>query len=307
MSEKRIVPVELAPKAAPHSADEVADDNSWGVAFFDSMAVLAEHSKFILIVTLLAGVLAYGIALLLPKVYTSVAYVGPLEDANAKTAEVVIQSAPVLDPVIEKFPQYRSGYSLEDRREYLNSKLIWKIIKGSPPKSAIYTLSLEDRDPVLAQGMLGAILDRWLESLAPRPDNADRLGKTLEASETQSNDLSQVISELKKRPDALVADIRSGYYPPNIVDMIKMRTETAARIVDLTQQLRGGSRDVIFRPPTLPVQSSGPSKRIIVPVAMAVTLFGLIAFFLTYRGLSRLAGRPAYAPVLARLRRALPW
>jgi len=45
MSEKRIVPVELAPKAAPHSADEVADDNnSWGVVFFDSMAVLAEHS-----------------------------------------------------------------------------------------------------------------------------------------------------------------------------------------------------------------------------------------------------------------------
>ncbi|MEA2884485.1 MAG: hypothetical protein QOH32_3741 [Bradyrhizobium sp.] len=305
MSEKRIVPVELAPKAEPHGGDEVAHHST--LLFLDALAFLVERWKFILTTTLIAGMLAYGVTLLLPKVYTSVAYLGPMDENFAKSNEVLIQSAPVLDTVIGNFPQYRPGYSLEDRREYLASRLGWKIAKGSTPKSAMYTLSLDNRDPHLAQSMLNAILDRWLETLAPRPDTSDRLTKTLEASETQANDLSQVISELKKRPDAMLPDLRTGYYPPNVTDMIKMRTETAAKIVELTQQLRAGTRDLIFRAPDLPGQPSGPRKMIIVTAAVTVALCGSIAFFLIYWGLSRVAGRPAYARVFARLHRAIPW
>jgi hypothetical protein len=60
--------------------------------------------------------------------------------------------------------------------------------------------------------------------------------------------LALVIAELKKRPDAMFADARNGYFPPNVVDMIKMRTEIAAKIVELTMELRAGSRDMIFGP-----------------------------------------------------------
>jgi uncharacterized protein involved in exopolysaccharide biosynthesis len=309
MSDQQLAAMRSADSSkADRLEDEAANERGhWRVMCLDGLAVLIEHWKFIGIATLLAGVLAFGITFLLPKVYTSVAYIGPLEDSGARAAEVVIQSPPVLDPVIEKFPQYRAGYNLDERRDYLNSKLNWKIAKGGQPKSAIYTLKLDDTDPHRAQSLLSAILDVWLETLAPRPDNSARLGKTLEASETQANDLSQVIAELKKRPDALVADIRSGYYPPNIVDMIKMRTETAARIVELTQQLRAGSRDLIFSPPTLPEQPSGPSKKIIVAVAMAISLCGLIAFFLISWRLSLAAKKPAYAPMFVRIRRAMPW
>jgi hypothetical protein len=310
MSDYQIMSMRQAELAKAESAGESGATNgrgNWRALCLGGLAVLVEHWKVIVVATLVAGVLAYGVCLLLPKVYTSIAYLGPLEEINAKATEVVIQSAPVLDPVIEKFPQYRDGYSLENRREYLNSKLSWKVVKGSPPKTAIYTLSLDDRDPNRAQSMLSAILDRWLETLAPRPDTSARLEKTLEASEIQANDLSQVISELKKRPDALVADIRSGYYPPNIVDMMKMRTETAAKIVELTQQLRAGSRDLIFRAPNLPQEPSGPRKIIIVPVAMAVTLVVLIAFFLSAWRLQVAAGKPVYAPMFARIRRAMPW
>jgi hypothetical protein len=310
MSDHQIMSMRQADSSKADLGGESATANersNWGVVCLDAFAVVVEHWKFIVVATLLAGALALGIAALLPKVYSSVAYLGPLEDASARTAEVLVASPPVLDPVIEKFSQYRAGYSLEDRREYLISKLDWKIVKGGQPKSALYTLKLDDRDPRLAQSVLSAILDSWLESLAPRPDNGARLEKTLEASETQANDLSQVISELKKRPDALVADIRSGYYPPNIVDMIKMRTETAARIVDLTQALRAGSRDLIFRTPSLPEQPSGPNIKLIVATGMAVTFFGLIAFFLLDWCVHVAAGKPTYAPMFARMRRAMPW
>jgi hypothetical protein len=310
MSDHQIMSMRQADSAKtelPAESEAASGRGNWASVCLDGLAVFLEHWKFIVIATLLVGALAYGVSLLLPKAYSSVAFIGPLDEPSARAAEVVIQSPLVLDPVIGKFPQYRDGHSSEDRREYLNSKLYWRIVKGSPPKAAIYTLNFEDGDPHRAQSLLGAILDRWLETLAPRADQSARLEKTLEASETQANDLSQVISELKKRPDALVADIRSGYYPPNIVDMIRMRTETAAKIVDLTQQLRAGSRDLIFRPASLPEQPSGPNKKIIVAIAMAVTFFGLIAFFLLDWRLQIAAGRPIYAPMFDRMRRAMPW
>jgi hypothetical protein len=122
---------------------------------------------------------------------------------------------------------------------------------------------LDDTDPRRAQALLNAIVDGWLESIRPRPNRTARLQKLLEASEAQAparlqklleaseaqaDDLSLVVAELKKRPDAMFADARNGYFPPNIVDMIKMRTEIATRIVDLTMELRAGSRDMIFWP-----------------------------------------------------------
>jgi hypothetical protein len=312
----------------PEENEAANERGNWSVVCLDGLAVLAEHAKAIVIVTLLAGVLAYGVASLLPRIYTSVAYVGPLEDSSAKGpdvaakgadlvgkgaemvmrgADVVVLSAPVLDAVLAKFPQYRSGDSLEERRDHLSSRLVWKIVKGSPQKSALYTVKLDDTDPRRAQSMLSAILDTWLETIGPRPDTSARLAKTLEASEAQAADLSQVITELKKRPEAMFADARNNYFPPNIVDMIKLRTDTAARIVDLMLALRAGSRDLIFSPPTLPEQPSGPDKRAIVSTSMAFALFGVIAFFLLSWRLSLAARKPAYAPMFDRIRRARPW
>jgi hypothetical protein len=279
----------------------------WQSMFVDCMAMLAARLWLIVGLTLLAGAAAYGVACWLPKIYISVAYLGPLEAPNTKTAEAIIRSGPVLDPVIAKFPQYQSERGLEERRVYLNSNLRWRILSGSPSTSAIYTLSFDDTDPQRAQALLNAIVDGWLESIRPRPDRTVRLQKILEASEAQAADLSLVIAELKKRPDAMFADARNGYFPPNIVDMIKMRTEIATLIVDLTMELRAGSRDMIFGPPTLPEQPGNSSKKWIVLGSMLATFGGLIALFLSRWYLATVARQPVYAPAIAQIRRAIHW
>jgi hypothetical protein len=295
------------PKGSPPK-EPLNEQGDWQGTFLNGMAVLAGRLRLIVSVTLLAGAAAYGIAWLLPQVYTSVAYLGPLEEPNAKAADAIIHSDPVLDPVMAKFPQYLTGYSLEEKRAYLNSSLRWQIARGAPTKSsAIYTLSLDDTDRHRAQALLGAIVDGWLESIRPRSDKTARLQKILEASEVQAADLSQVIAELKKRPDAMFADARNGYFPPNMVDMIKMRTELVTRIVELTTELRAGSRDMIFGPPTLPERPSGPSTRRTVLACMAVTFCGLIAFLLLRWRLTIVARQPVYAPAIAQIRRAIPW
>src|SRR5437764_9504947 len=81
----------------------------WQNPFLGGLAMLVERWKLIVGLTLLAGVLAAGFAYSLPKVYTSVAYLGPLEEPKAKTAQAIVQSAPVLDAVIAKYPQYWPG------------------------------------------------------------------------------------------------------------------------------------------------------------------------------------------------------
>jgi hypothetical protein len=154
----------------------------------------------------------------------------------------------------------------------------------------------------LAQSLLSAILDRWLESVTPPPDKSDGLKKALAASEAQAADLNQVIAELRKRPEAMFADERNGYFPPNIVDMIRMRTETAAKIVELTMALRTGSRDVIFSPPTLPEQPSGPDKIKIVLPSMMVALGCLIAVPLLRWGLAIIGRKPAYSQRITQIR-----
>jgi hypothetical protein len=279
----------------------------WPGRILDCAAYLVERLRLIVIVTLLAGVAVFILTYGSPRSYTSLAYVGMMDEPTAKAADVLMHSAPVLDTVIAKFPEYRSEYNLEQKRNYLSSRLQFMIVKGSEPRAGIYTAKFVDADPVMAQKLLNAILDGWLETKRPRPDNAARLEKSLEASEAQAADLSQVIAELKKRPDSMFADGRNGYFPPNIVDLIKMRTETAAKVVELTMALRAGSRDFILGPPNLPEQPNGTNRILLIAAAMAITLVVLVTILLLRWGLGVIAGKPSYAPVFARMRRAMPW
>ncbi|MFB9265944.1 hypothetical protein ACFFWD_22770 [Bradyrhizobium erythrophlei] len=226
-------------------------------ALADFGAVLLRRWKSIVAVAVIASLAGAAIALLMPRTFTSIAYLGPLDEANGKSTGAIMRSPPIVDPVLAKFRDFRAGHSLDERRADLAASLNWQLLRGSPLTSGLYTLELQDTDAKRAQAILNEVLDRWLEASKPRPDTAVRLQKMLEASEAQSADLSQAIDELKKRPDAMFADSRGGYLPPNIVDMIKLRTETAARILELTAGLRAGSRDLIFSPPSLPDQPDG--------------------------------------------------
>jgi hypothetical protein len=298
---------QISPSKGCLPGEPLNELDDWQGMFLNGLAVLAGRLRLIVGATLLAGAAAYGVAtLLLPEVYTSVVYLGPLDEPNAKAAEAVIHSSPILDPIVAKFPQYQSGLGLEEKRARINSSLRWQIVYGSPPKSAIYTLSLDDTDPHRAQALLNAVVDGWLESIRPRPDKTAKLEKILAASEAQAADLAEVIVELKKRPDSMFADSRNGYFPPNIVDMIKMRTEIVTRIVDLTAELRAGSRDLIFGPPTLP-EAPSPRKLRLAVAAMLAASGGLIVFFLLHWRLSIAARQPVYAPAIDQILRAIPW
>ena len=248
-------------------------------ALADFGAMLLRRWRSIVGIAVIAGAIGATIALSVPDTFTSIAYIGPLDEARGKATGAIMRSPPILDPVLAKFSDFRPGPGLDGRRADLAASLNWQILKGSPLTSALYTLELRNNDPKLAQAILSDILDRWLEAATPRPDTAARLQTMLEVSEAQSADLSQVIHELKKRPDAMFADIRGGYVPPNIADMIKLRAETLNRTLELTIALRAGSRDLIFSPPTLPDQ---PNRKVVrfALVSMLVAVGALVLLYL---------------------------
>jgi len=117
--------------------------------------------------------------------------------------------------------------------------------------------------------------------------------------------MSSFIDQLKKRPDLIAPDVKSGYLPPNIADMIRLRTDTLARIEELKTQLKAKSRDLIFEAPDLPTAPSGPRKELIVGVSTIVALGVLIAFVLLLHLLQIAAERPAYASFFQRIDQAI--
>lgn len=204
-----------------------------------------------------------------------------------------------------KFPEYEAGSDLADRRQHLNRNIQWLMTKGANPKLALYSLAVIDGRSGRAQALLKAVIDNWLEVTGPPADSRARLEKSLEANELQAKDLSLVIDGLKKRPDLLMPDVKNGYLPLNIGEMIKMRTETEGKVEDLKEQLKTKSRDLIFEAPDLPTRPSGPRKVLIVGISAIVALGALIAYVLLLRFLQTSAGRPAYAPFFKRIDQAI--
>lgn len=297
---------ESSPPAHLSEDDQFSDQqpNGWA-GWFDAMATLIEHLRLIVGGTLLVGVVALAVSFVLHKSYTSVSYVGPLEDAEAKTAESVIRSPLIMNSVLQKFPEYEPQFDPIDRRQQLNDRTRWHIAKGANPKSALYSLEVTDDRPDRAQKILKSIIDTWLDATAPRPDERANLEKLVEANETQLNDLGTVIDEMKKQPNLLKPDIQAGYVPPNISEMIKTRTDTEAKINDLKWKLKAKSRDLIFEVPDLPTKASGPRKLLIVASSTIAAFAALVAFVLLRHFLQMAAERPGYAPFFERIDQAM--
>jgi LPS O-antigen subunit length determinant protein (WzzB/FepE family) len=275
------------------------------VNWFDAAATLVEHLRLIVGGTLLVGALALAVSFVLPRTYTSISYLGPLEDAEAKTVDSIMHSPRVLNDALAKFPEYYAAGDLARRRDYLSENLQWRIAKGANPKLALYKLEFTDNSPGRAQALLKVIIDRWIATTAPPPDTRAKIENALKANEEQIKDLTQVIDALKNRRDLLTPDVKGGYLPPNIGEMIKLRTQTEAGIDDLKAQLKTKSRDIIFEAPDLPSVPSGPRRALIVGVSMTVALGLLIAFTLLLHFLQMAAERPAYASFFERIGQAV--
>jgi len=278
----------------------------WAV-LLDGLIILSGRWKLLIFGPLIAGALAYAGAFLLPKSYVSSAYVGPLDEATAKKTSSLILSPLVLDATLRKFqrPPF-SSMTLDEARLYLQERIGFALARGGDPKLAsLYVLKAIDSQPARARDLLATILDSLLVAMMPAPDRIASLKRQQEIVDLQSADLSSAITRLMNHPELLSGDVKTGYAPVNVGDMIKLRTEGLIRSEDLREAIAGPSHDIIVSPPTMPTIAVAPSKRKIVAVVVASTLAFLIVLLLVRDLLLPLLAKSVYQPKLQRIGNAL--
>jgi hypothetical protein len=303
--------------SGPDADERVLDDRDpdyWGM-MLDLVPPVLRAWKLIVVATIAAGALAYFIGLFNvshpPKIFSSVAYIGPLDEEKAKYAESVLRSGPVMKIVLDKFADYPArGTPDRERRERLTKELQFFPAAGADPKRpSLYVLQLSDTDPARAQAILSVLIDAWLATTKPRPEAAARLDRLLKAMQTQISDLSNVIGELSTHPELIVP--KPGYSPPSITVLITLRAESVNKAEDIKSELAGVGTDVVFSPPTMPDKSVPDAPRLspwrAVFKAMGVTFVALLVIILLRHIVLRNVNSPIYGPKMKRIREALPW
>jgi hypothetical protein len=278
----------------------------WTV-LLDGLIILSDRWKLLVVGPLIAGAVAYAGAFLLPRSYVSLAYLGPLDDTTARRTSSLILSPLVLDATLRKFQQPPfSSMTMDEARIYLQERVEFTLAPGGDPKvSSLYVLKAVDSQPARARDLLTTIIDIWLVAMQPPPDRLASLKRLQEGIEVQAADLSSAITRLMNHPELLSGDIKTGYAPVNIADMIKLRTEGVSRSEDLRTAMAGPGRDIIVSPPTLPATPVGPIKRKIVAIVVAST-FAVLVVLLLLRGLLLpILANSSHMPKLQRIGSAL--
>lgn len=286
----------------------------WGM-FLDLIPSFLQAWKPILLTTIAAGAIAFFLSSsdspYPAKSYSSVAYVGPLDETKAKYAESILRSEPILKSVLEKVPVHSQlETSDRNRRELLAKNVrLFPASGADPHRPSLYVLEVSDSEPARAQALGSALIEAWLATTKPKPDAAARLSRLLEAIQIQISDLSAVTRELLKNPELIVP--KPGYSPPDVAGLIELRTNSIGKAEDIKGELSGISKDIIFSPPTMPDRSvpdppkSSPWRGVV--RAMGVTFILLAAIIVLRHILIKSMSNPLYRARVQRIREALPW
>jgi hypothetical protein len=280
------------------------DWDYWGI-ILDVIPAVLRAWKLVVVAMLAAGTIAYFMSS--SRSYSSISYLGLFDEAKAKYVSSIIHSEPVLQVVSDKFPSYpQQGMPEASRREYLKNHIRLSPAMGSDPKRpSLYALEVLGSAPSELQEILSALVDALIPATKPQPDNAARLGRLMEATQTQISDLSAVMNELLKHPEQIAA--KPGYFPPNVAEIIKFRADAIARTEEIKSELAGMSRDIIFSPPTVPNIYEKPRTIITVVIAMGLTFGALLVIIGLRQILIMIMRNPLYGAKMRQIREALPW
>lgn len=157
-------------------------ENEDEINLLDLLVVLAKHKKFILGFPIVVAVLAAGITLLLPNIYTGTSKIVPPQQSQSSASAVLAQlgglagvaggvagiknpndlyvgmlkSRTVADNLVQRFDLvrvYESRFLSQARQGLAGATTI------SSGKDGIVTIEVEDKDPKLAAGLANAYVD----------------------------------------------------------------------------------------------------------------------------------------------------
>jgi capsular polysaccharide biosynthesis protein len=241
------------------------------ISLLDILVTLAESWKLLVFGPLIAAVLAGGLSFLWPKTYESVAIVRMTEAELA-----LLNVAPVLDPLIEKFgllPEF-DGVQ-DDARLYLAKKLVGKVDK----KTGLATITASANAPERAQELGKAAMDALLKELLPRGKNKDQVEQQILSNERIIASSSDAIEQLQKQiGKAGQNDAGLDVVMKHFATLSAEVTSTQLQNIELKKSLVVRGDEVYVQQASLPHRKVSPKRSLVMLLAFLASGFALLFF-----------------------------
>lgn len=284
----------IDPGTGLHQAETGKYPATGASGFRELVVAISNNLKLLVLGPVVAALVAFAVISVLPKWYTSVAYL-VVDETGARVADARMRATPILDKVLAEF--HAPGDTLEARRRFLDRNLRMVVAAGETQKtSGLFRLEYSDRDPRVAQKVNALFIDAWLASTQPRPDRRTEIEAEIERTDLQTKSITQLIDQLQKDAPSLVSQSPQGELATSILGLTTKRDQNLANLITLRRSLNGVSRDVLFGLSDLPEEPSWPDWKIVVPVTYFVTALLLLMFVILRQFSAGLDFAPSLSP-----------
>jgi hypothetical protein len=278
------------------------DEQEDKISLIDLLLVVAQNIKLLIFAPLVIGLLAFGITASLPNTFTSHADLTLGE--SAKAVESIMRSPVVLDVLLNQFP---SSLGLTDAsREEITKRFRFSTISASQKSSSVLTrLEVDGRDPEQARALANALIDAWLATTKPQPENKHELERKLKLDREALVTVSNLIARLEGETTKLIMPNMQFDLATPAVQLLKLRNGYVDEIAAIGLQLRGTTHDVVLSPPTLPTQQV-KNKTDLIPILVGMgSGFALLLWVFMRKAWENAAQDPMAFEKQGRLKAAL--
>ena len=275
------------------------DEDEDEVSLLDPLIAVAENLRLLILGPFLIGLVALGIGYVLPQSFTSQAILTPPADIQVQAAAIMV-SPLVLDSVVESLKLSR-GASMQQARARLERR-----IKAVAAKDGLLRLDVTDNTPAQAQSIANAVIDAWLKSTVPGPQDRADLEKKLAFAKASLESVRRLQDLLTTEGSVpLGKSLTRGEAGTSIVAIGELQARYLGEVLSIPRQLTGLTRDVVKQPPTLPTEPVAPNKSLIALLAAFGSGFTLLLWVLMCQAWQNAAHDPLTAGKQAKFLSAL--
>jgi uncharacterized protein involved in exopolysaccharide biosynthesis len=276
------------------------------VGLIDLLIVVAENIKLLVMGPVLAGLVALGVGFVMDKSFTSEAILSVPQSTvvtsipTAAQAVTMMTSPLVLDPVIRSL-NLTQGRSPEAARIELA-----RHIKATVGKDGLVRLKATAKSPQEAQNLSNAVIDAWLKTTLPMPQDRADLEKRLSYAQTSLAAVRGLLARLTAEGTAnLAKPLTRGEAGVSLIAVGELQARYLAEVLSIPRALQGLTRDVVVQPPTLPIDAVAPKKSLMAILASLGTGFALLLWVFARKAWMGASQDPLAADKQSRFKKAL--
>lgn len=261
----------------------------------DIGVLLAENAWMVMGSALVGAVLAFLLALVLPRTYESTSL---LKFTEADAA--VIRSADVLMPVIKELDLLR-----DDPLDVALEKLNRKVFPVFRKKDAALQVSTRAETPQAAQLLNVKVLDAFRQFVLPKGRSLESVEEQIRITSSTLADLRAAIQRVGKNLDKVTPGTEAEAMTRSYVLMVEQRDAREKQLFDLRAALKKSGPEVVLQAATLPTKPLKPRKSLF--ALGGAVLFGVaaLAFVFIRRALASASSSPTQFEKIRRIQSAL--